>query len=160
MMGSVSIDASIEGLWRAWERFARGKRRTPAFDHFAYHLERNLRLLECELQARTYRHGAYQTFIVRDPKPRVIAVAPIRDRVVHRLAYDALVTCFDRLFLFDVWSCREGKGLHAAIDRAQQFLASFPRCNVWRADIARFFESVDHAVLRSCLRRRITDEQM
>jgi RNA-directed DNA polymerase len=159
MMGSVSIDASIEGLWRAWQRFARGKRRTPAFDHFAYHLERNLRVLEFELKARTYRHGTYQTFLMRDPKQRVIAVAPIRDRVVHRLVYDALVDRFDRVFLFDVWSCREGKGLHAAIDRAEGFLASFPRCIVWRADVARFFESVDHGVLRSCLRRRVTGEQ-
>src|SRR5436305_9586630 len=107
MIGSVSIDASIEGLWRAWQAFAAGKRRTPAFDHFAYHLESNLRLLARELQNRTYRHGAYCTFTVRDPKRRQIAVAPIRDRVVHRLVYDALVARFDRLFLFDVWSCRK-----------------------------------------------------
>ncbi len=146
-------------MWRAWQRFARGKRRTPALDHFAYHLERNLRVLEFELQTRTYRHGAYLTFTVSDPKRRVIAVAPIRDRVIHRLAYDALVEDFDRRFLFDVWSCREGKGLHAAIDRVQRFLAAFPRCVVWRADVARFFESVDHEVLRSCLRRRVSDPQ-
>ncbi len=159
MMGSVSIDVSIEGLWRAWQRFARGKRRTPAFDHFAFHLERHLRALACELATRTYRHGTYRTFTVRDPKRRVIAVAPIRDRVVHRLVYDVLVERFDRVFLFDVWSCREGKGLHAAIDRVEGFLSSFPHCTVWRADISRFFESVDHDVLRSCLRRRVTDEQ-
>jgi hypothetical protein len=68
-----------------------------------------------------------------------------------------LVERFDARFLFDVWSCRRGKGLHGAIDRAQRFLASFPRCVVWRADIARFFDNVDHVLLRSCLRRRITD---
>ncbi len=159
MMGSVSIDTSVEALWRAWDRFAKGKRRTPAFDHFFYRLESNVRLLSDELQSGTYRHGSYQTFTVREPKRRAIAVASIRDRVVHRLLYDALVERFNRLFIFDVWSCRKGKGLHAAIDRTQQFLTSFHRAVVWRADIRRFFESVDHAVLRSCLRRRVRDER-
>src|SRR5262249_2713544 len=68
-----------------------------------------------------YPHGPYDTFTVRDPKTRLIAVASIRDRLVHRLLYDALIDRFDPVFLYDVWSCRKDKGLHRAIDRAQAF---------------------------------------
>lgn len=159
MMGSVSIDVSVEAFWESWQRFAPGKRHTPAFERFRYHLERNLRLLSDEVQAGSYRHGPYRTFTVSDPKTRLIAVASIRDRLIHRLLYDALVPRFDPVFLYDVWSCREGKGLHRAVDRAQAFLRSFPRSIVWRADIARFFESVEHRMLRRCIRRRISDER-
>jgi hypothetical protein len=48
-MGSVSIDCSVEALWKAWLLFARGKRRTSAFEQFFYHLETNLRLLSEEI---------------------------------------------------------------------------------------------------------------
>jgi RNA-directed DNA polymerase len=98
--------------------------------------------------------------MVRDPKQRLIAVASIRDRIIHRLLYEELVKGFDHMFLFDVWSCRKEKGLHGAIDRTAQFLHSFPKSFVWRADIAKFFESIDHNVLRACLYRRIHDERM
>lgn len=47
-MGSVSMDISVEAFWKAWQRFAPGKRRTPAFEHFRYSLEANLRLLSEE----------------------------------------------------------------------------------------------------------------
>jgi RNA-directed DNA polymerase len=158
MMGSVSIDTSVEALWNCWQRFSSGKRRTPAFERFRYDLEANLRALSEEAVGE-YRHGSYATFTVRDPKCRLIAVAPIRDRLIHRLLYENLVARFDDVFLYDVWSCRQEKGLLRAIHRAQAFLHSFPRSWVWRADIARFFESVDHALLRRCLRRRVTDER-
>jgi len=149
MMGSVSIDVSVEAFWRCWQRFASGKRRSPAFEHFRYHLEANLRALSEETSGGRYRHGPYATFTVHDPKTRLIAVAPLRDRLIHRLLYDELVARFDRVFLHDVWSCRREKGLLRAIDRAQAFLRSFPASVIWRGDIARFFESVDHARLRA-----------
>ncbi len=39
--------------------------------------------LERELRERTYRPGTYRYFRILDPKERVVAAAPFRDRVVH-----------------------------------------------------------------------------
>ena len=157
MMGSVSMDVSVEAFFAAWQRFIPGKCRTHELECFRYHLESNLRLLSEEVGGGRYRHGPYRTFTVADPKRRLIAVASIRDRLVHRLVFDELVARFDRRFIFDAWSCRRGKGLRAAIDRVQSFLHSFPQALVWRADIRLFFDSVDHDLLRYCLLRRIND---
>jgi len=157
MTGNVSLDISIYRLWNSWLRFSRGKRRTLEFDTFAYNIESELFALEQELADKMYHHGGYTTFVVSDRKKRTVSVASIRDRVVHRLLYDYLVFCFDHTFIYDAWSCRTGKGLLGAIERAQQFVQSFPNGFVWRSDIRKFFDTVSHETLLSLLPRRIKD---
>lgn len=159
MTGSVSIlNTSLAALWTSWQRFRRGKRASSAIHFFQYHLEAELARLADDLAARTYRHGSYHHFETTDTKRRQIAVSEIRDRVVHRLLYDFLVPIFDPTFHDDVWSCRRGKGLLGAIDRTELFLNRYPHSWVWRADIRKFFDHVDHAVLQRLLRRRVHDE--
>ena len=50
---------------------------------FYFHLETEPLRLEDELRTDTYVPRAYRTFLVREPKPRRICAADIRDRVVH-----------------------------------------------------------------------------
>jgi hypothetical protein len=69
-----------------------------------------------------------------------------------------LVSIFDKRFIFDAWSCRENKGLLGAIERTQQLLASNKYAYVWRSDITKFFDSVDHNVLKTCIRRRVFNQ--
>jgi retron-type reverse transcriptase len=87
----------------------------------------------------------------------MIAVASIKDRFVHRFLYDDLVERYDKTFLYDVWSCREGKGLKGAIERAQEFLRKHRGGYFWRADIRKFFDSVDQDVLLSILKKNVHD---
>lgn len=104
-----------------------------------------------------YCHGGYKKFIVSDNKRREISVASVRDRIVHRLVYDFLTPIYDKTFIFDAWSCRLKKGLLGAIQRAQDFLRKYPRAFVWKADIKKFFDSVDQKTLLKILSRRIKD---
>jgi len=151
MIGSVSIDYSLPALWHCWQQFVRGKKRSAELDYFQFHLEKNLKTLEHELKNQTYKHGAYRSFTVNDTKRRDIAVAGIKDRFVHRLLYAYLVKIYDKIFIYDVWSCRKGKGLLAAIERAQEFLAGNHNGFFWRGDIRKFFDSVDHQTLVNIL---------
>jgi len=157
MTGKDSMDLSLGNMWHSWFAFRKGKRATPELHVFQYDLERNLRELCEDLNGGKYRHGGYTKFTVCDNKKRVISVASIRDRVAHRLIYDYLVAIYDGTFIFDAWSCRENKGLIAAIERAQKFLTLHPNNFVWRADIKKFFDSMDHATLIQILSRRIRD---
>ncbi|OGD32024.1 hypothetical protein A3C91_01545 [Candidatus Azambacteria bacterium RIFCSPHIGHO2_02_FULL_52_12] len=158
-MGSVSIDLSLANIWQSWQKFRRGKRKSKELEHFQYYVEENLRTLHDELNGGIYRHGGYRKFIVHDNKRREVAVASIRDRVVHRLAYEYLVLVYDKMFIYDAWSCRKKKGLVDAIERTQSFLGRFPCCFVWRSDIKKFFDHVDHEVLTDILRFRVADPQ-
>lgn len=142
-------------LYTAWQRFRKGKRPSRAIDDFAYNLEINIEQLAAELTDQTYCHGGYQKVVLQEKKRRDLAVASVRDRVVHRLLYDYLVDLYDKSFDPDVWSCRAGKGLHACLARTQQLLRQHQNGYVWRADVTKFFDSVDRKYLIDCLARKL-----
>ena len=66
---------SWENLTEAASVAARGKRKRPDVARFLHEIEPNLCGLQRELEAGTYRPGAYRTFWIRDPKPRQISAA-------------------------------------------------------------------------------------
>lgn len=158
-MGSVSIDLSLANIWRRWFQFRRGKKVSQELECFQYFLERNLFLLCRELNGGSYQHGGYRHFTVTDNKRRQIAVASIKDKVIHRLLYEYLIPIYDKTFIFDVWSCREDKGLIGVIERTQIFLRRYSNSFVWRVDINKFFDHVDHDILRNMLRLKISDDK-
>ncbi len=157
MMGSEDIDLGLGNVWNAWFEFRKGKRMSMELHEFQYHLEGNLMQLHKDLNNGAYKHGPYKHFVVNDNKRREISVSSVRDRVVHRLLYDYLVPIWDKTFIYDAWSCRKGKGLLGAIERTQNFLKSYPNFYVWRADVKKFFDTVNHDVLLKLLARRTKD---
>lgn len=125
---------------------------------FFFHLEKELIRLKSDLEMDRYTPGHYRHFKVYDPKERTISVAPFRDRVVHHAIVNVLDPIYEKTFIHDSYATREGKGTHKAIDRAQQFL----RRRRWflKADIDKYFESVDHDILLNLLGRKIKDGRM
>lgn len=84
-------------MFQAWEEFAKGKRKKTDVSMFERSLEDNIFDLHKELEDKTYRHGNYQEFYVRDPKIRHIHKACVKDRVVHHLTSKILEQIFDEL---------------------------------------------------------------
>lgn len=142
-------------LFFAERAAARGKRGRPDVAAFEYHLEDHLLRLRDVLRAKTYRPGPYRRYTIRQPKERVIAAAPYRDRVVHHALCRVIEPLFERRFSPDSYASRLGKGTHAALDRCTQLARRFPY--VLRCDLVQFFSSMDHAVLRTQLARVIGD---
>jgi hypothetical protein len=62
---------------------------------------------------------------------------------------------FERYAIFDSYACRKGKGSIRALHRAQHFMQS----SNWylKLDIRRYFDSIDHEVMRGQLERRVKD---
>jgi retron-type reverse transcriptase len=151
------MNLSIHNIWNCWYLFRKGNSKTKELQVFEYELEKNLLQLHSDLNRKIYQHGSYCQFTVFDSKKREIVVAPIRDRIVHRMVYEYLVPIFDKKFIYDVWSCRKGKGLEGAIKRAQFFAKKYKHGFVWRTDIKKFFDSVDQEVLLKCIERHVAD---
>lgn len=156
---------STEHLFAAWELFRRGKRSKPDVTMFERNLERNLFTLQNDLRSGAYQHRPYHAFTVHDPKARSIHKATVRDRVVHQAVVSAIEPIFERRFINDSYSCRLGKGTHAAVARLRRFLWSASgggrrTVHVLQCDIRKFFASVDHEVLLALLCPRVDDERM
>ncbi len=89
---------------------------------------------------------------------RLISAAPYRDRVVHHALCNVIQPIFERGFSEDSYACRKGKGTHLAIERAAQFARRFRY--VLKADVRRFFPTVDHDILLARVKRRLKDRQV
>lgn len=156
---------SLENLLEAWREFVRGKRARLDVQAFQLHLFDNLQELHDDLSAKAYRHGPYEAFKVNDPKPRDIHKASVRDRVLHRAIYRKLYPFFDRIFISDSFSCRDGKGTHRALERYRAFTDRATRNGtkaawVLKCDIRKFFASIDHGAMLDILEGFVADRDI
>jgi len=108
-----------ENLLRAARKTRLGKRRFDECARFEWDRERELLRIQDELNAHAYRPRPYRTFVVREPKVRMISAAAYRDRVVHHALVNVIAPLFEKNFIADSYANRAGKGTHRAVDRYQ-----------------------------------------
>jgi len=144
---------AFENLLQSAQQAQQGKRFRPNVLDFNYHLETELFRLQAELREKRYQPGAYKTFVIRDPKSRLISAAPYRDRVVHHALCNVIMPLIDRTFIHDTYANRIGYGTHRALRRFNQFARSSRY--VLQCDIRKYFPSIDHSLLKQTLRRTI-----
>lgn len=153
--GSYQRLTQLGGLWRAYLRCRAGKRRQPAMAAFDLDADSHVLALQRALRDGTYRPGRYRLHILRDPKTRLIAAAPIRDRVLHRALIDELAPHYEPSFLPQSFAACVGRGPHRALLcywgllRRYRFRLSL--------DIRRYFPSIRHDTLLSLFFHRLAD---
>jgi len=145
--------SDFENLLTAARQAQRGKRFRPNVLNFNYHLEQELFQLQRELQTQTYQPGAYRTFRIFEPKPRLISAAPYRDRVVHHALCNVILPIFERTFIADSYANRLGFGTHRALKRFTHFARSHHY--ILQCDVQKYFPSIDHEILKTILHRKI-----
>jgi len=155
----------MENLLVTWERFLRGKRHKKDVALFQLNLTDNLIDIFNALKNKTYVHGLYSAFNISDPKPRNIHKATVRDRVVHHLIYKELYPYFDKIFIYDSYSCRINKGTHKAMNRFRQMALKVSKnntktCFVLKCDIKKFFANIDHLILKKILEKHTKDKNI
>jgi len=149
---------SKENLYRAAYMAAKARRYTDTVAGFNFYLEEEIEKIHGELREKTYNHGEYRVFTVYDPKERKIAAAPFKDRVVHHAVHDVIEPLIDKEFIYHSYACRKNKGTHKAIDWAQKFLRLNAFC--LHGDIKKYFQSIDHRILKEIIGRNIVDEDL
>jgi RNA-directed DNA polymerase len=141
----------------AYRRARKGKRGHAPVADFERQLEDNLVVLQNDLLGQTYQPGPYHSFYIHEPKRRLISAAPFRDRVVHHALCRISEPLFERLFIYDSYANRLGKGTHRALDRCQSYTRRY--AYALPCDVVQFFPSIDQALLQAALARVIADDQ-
>ncbi|MEZ5355838.1 MAG: hypothetical protein R2762_24655 [Bryobacteraceae bacterium] len=142
----------LPNLFDAAHRAAAGKKSRPDVAAFLANLEPELYRLRRRLLDGSYRPGAYRTFPILDPTPRLISAAPFLDRVVHHALTNVVEPVFDRRFVPYSFACRKGFGTHRALTHCRRATARFA-C-VLKCDVRKYFPSVDHTILHGLLASR------
>ena len=151
---------SFENLLASFYEFRRGKRYKEDVPEFEYNLERCLFQLIRELKKFVYEPLAPKVFRVYEPKPRFIQAACVRDRIVHHALVRVINPLFEPGFIYDSYACRKGKGTLNAVKRLEDFWVRESRnysrkIYFLKADIRKYFDSIDHNILLEIIRRKI-----
>jgi len=156
----------MNNLIQAYYLARKSKKYSKYVQKFEINREYNLWQLQQDLIQGKYKHGEYNSFEILDPKPRIIQVSPFRDRIVHQALYLVLNPVFEVDFIDDSYACRKGKGSQRAIKRFEYFWQKlshkskdFKKVYVLKADIVKYFDSIDHKILKIILYSKIRCEQ-
>jgi retron-type reverse transcriptase len=150
-------------LYRSYYRCRRTKRSTLNALRFESHAETNLYILAEELAQGTYQPSRSIRFAVDRPKLREIVAADFRDRVVHHYLVERLERLYEPIFIHDSYACRIGKGVHAALQRVQDFMRSGTKNGAeplyaLHLDVKNFFTSIDKRILARIVEDRLVKE--
>ena len=159
----VTLDLTLENLYRQYYRCRRNKRNTINALRFEAEQEDQLLTLRAALLDKSYRPSRSVCFFATRPKLREIFAADFQDRVVHHLLVDYLERIWEPLFIHDSYACRRGRGVHAGVARLEQFIRQVTANGTrpaWylQLDIANYFMRIDKNVLFRLLAARLSDE--
>lgn len=153
---------SSHNILKAWKNFRKNKRSKKSIQEFEFFLESYILSIIESLENKKYTPLPYNTFSVYDPKKRHIHAAQVKDRVVQQSLFQVIEPIFDKYFIYDSYSCRKHKGTLKALNRFRVFIKKESRnntqiCWVLKCDIRKFFDSIDHGILKQLLRKHIAD---
>lgn len=149
----------FDRLHQAYLRARIGKRQRREVLRFERDLEGNLIQLQNELIWDMYQTGPYRTFHVHEPKKRMVAALPFRDRVLQHSLVSVIEPIFEKRFIHHSYACRPGRGMHMGANQAQQWLREVKREHgkvyCLKADVAKYFASIDQEILITLLEKKI-----
>lgn len=153
-----------DNLWTAWRRVRRNKGAhgldRVTIKTFEENVEMHLRELQRKLMQKRYRPlPVRRVYIpkVSDPTQlRPLGIPTVADRVCQQAVYQVLYPIFAAEFSARSYGFMVGRNAHQAIATLLQDGKDGHK-SVVDADIASFFDRLDHGVVMSHVRRRIAD---
>ena len=149
---SFDCDPLLLDLFFAYYCARHNKRSSPSQVRFERNLAENLIDLYREISEGRYRIGRSMCFVIKDPVLREVFAASFRDRIVHHLLFNWLSPIFERTFIYDSYSCRNGKGTSLGEKRLMHHVRScsdnYSRpCFILKLDIEGYFMSINRTRL-------------
>lgn len=156
--------ADIDNIRLAYKKAVKGGNRfTVSHLKFKEHLEANLYLIQKQLLDGSYQHGEYHTFKVYEPKERIIASLPFKDRVVQHAINNIVEPIFEKGFYRTSYACRTNKGTHQGVKAVQATLRKLNKNGkvfYLKMDFSKYFHSINIPILFKEIGRKISDSRV
>ena len=132
---------------------------------FDVKLEINIISIINGIKNNTFKVGDYYSFIVYEPKERLIHSLPYRDRVVHQWYVEEFVKPYIMpKFIGTSFACLPDRGTHKAVSAVQKMMQKYskkyPDYYILKCDIRKYFNSIDTNVLFEIMKKYIDDKAL
>lgn len=153
----------IQNLRDAYKKALKGGNRySSGHLKFKENLEANLYILQQKMINEIYKIGEYYSFLVYEPKKRIINSLPFRDRVVQHAINNVIEPIFEKTFYSTSYACRKNKGTHKGINKVQSTLRKMKKAGevfFLKMDFSKYFHSIYSNLLKQKIQKKITDRK-
>lgn len=153
---------SIENLRLADGKARKGKLHSYGVIKHDKNKEKNIIELHNILSERMYMTSEYHIFKIYEPKERDIYQLPYYpDRILHHAVMNILEPIWTPLFIENTYSCIKGRGIHKAVRDIKDVLIDEENTKYClKIDIAKFYPSINHDILKLIIRKKIKDKDL
>ncbi len=155
--------ADFNNLYTAYRKAKSGKGYKNSSAKFEVQALNGIHKLKYELETKQYTVSSYNRFYVYEPKKRLIEAAAFKDKIVqHSLCDNVLLPKLSEVFIRNNFAGQIGKGTLFGLNTLKADMHSFYKKHgmdgyILKADVTKFFYTIDHIRLKQILRKHFTD---
>lgn len=119
--------------------------------------------LSHKLRDLIYQTSEYSTFIIYEPKERLIFRLPYYpDRITHHAIMNIMEPIWTKIFIDQTYSSIKNRGIHKAEYDLSKVLKKDPDGTKYclKMDIKKFYPSITHDILYEMLQKKIKDQKL
>ena len=156
---------SFSSLKQAEHDVSLGKTDRQKVLEFEWDLEERLFEDHERLERMDFPEIEYRSFMVYEPKPRRIIYTDYNSKIIERALYNYLNPRLSKGLITDTYSCINGRGQLAAMNRLYSWMQMLGRRKgeTWyyqKLDVRKFFYRIDHDILMNrVLPKKISDQK-
>lgn len=155
---------NIYSMWKIIKRTCKNRREVFMF---SLNLNTNIYYIYHLLKNKIYKPSQYRTFMIFEPKPRLVMSQSITDKIVnHFVANYYLIPYMENSLIDANVATRVGKGSGYAMKLIKKYynkiLINEKDKEVYclKIDISKYFYTIDHDILLEKVQKKIQDEEV
>ncbi len=156
-----------ENLYTVWNTVKKTCKNKKAVFYFSLNLSTNIDYIYYQLKNKTYTPEKYITFMIFEPKPRLVMSQKIYDKLVnHFVTNYYLIPNIEKSLIPSNVATRKEKGSKYAMKLIKEYFNKLLINNLnkeiycLKIDISKYFYSIDHDILVSMLENKIKDKNV
>lgn len=158
---------SFKTLYKAYHKVRRHNKNNKFIHGFEYNLEENILNLQLELRDFTYHSSRMKRLLIPNrPFCKPIYSPSLKDRIVQQAIRMVIYPIFNKIFIYDSYAFRRGKGTHLCLRRFDSFKQKVARRtrpdsgNILKMDIKKYYPNINHRILLGILTRKLKDRRL
>lgn len=158
---------TMENLYKMWLIIKKTCKNKRELYYFSLNLNSNLYSIYLKLKNKTYKPSKYRTFMIFEPKPRLVMSQSIEDKIVnHFVTNYYLLPYLDKSLINENVATRKNLGGKYAINLIRKYFNNIIINNrdkeiyCLKIDISKYFYSINHDILIDKISKKIYDKDV